>query len=57
MLTPLIVNRLKNNLNVCCVKSPSFGENQKAILNDIATVSGATVISSELGMELRNSGP
>lgn len=49
-LTPIVINRLKGGLNVCCVKSPSFGDNQKAILNDIATVTGATVISEELGM-------
>lgn len=44
-LTNLIVNKVQAGLQVCAVKAPSFGDNRKAILNDLAVLTGATVIS------------
>ena len=44
-LTILTANKMKANFNVCVVKAPSFGDNRKSILNDIAVVTGATVVS------------
>lgn len=44
-LTSLILNKIQNSISVAAVKAPSFGDNRKAILNDIAILSGATVIS------------
>lgn len=52
LLTSLIINKLKNNLKVCVVKSPSFGDNRKAILNDIAIFTGGKYISEEAGLTL-----
>lgn len=45
LLTGLILNRLKNNLKICAVKAPSFGDNRKAILQDIAIFTGGKFIS------------
>lgn len=44
-LANLIVNKVKAGIKVCAVKAPSYGDNRKALLNDIAVLSGATVIS------------
>ena len=44
-LTTLILNKVQNSISVCAVKAPSYGDNRKAILNDIAILTGATVIS------------
>lgn len=55
-LTALIVNKLKAGLKVCVVKSPSFGENRKAMLNDIAILTGSTVVSEEIGITFENAG-
>ena len=52
-LSTLIVNRLRGTLNVCCVKAPGFGDRRKEMLQDIATLTGGTVISEELGLELK----
>ena len=52
-LSTLIVNRLRGTLNVCCVKAPGFGDRRKEMLQDIATLTGGTVISSEVGLELK----
>jgi len=52
-LSTLIVNRLRGTLNVVCVKAPGFGDRRKEMLQDIATLTGGTVISSEVGLELR----
>jgi len=49
-LTSLILNKVQNSISICAVKAPSFGDNRKAILNDIATLTGATVISEEVGV-------
>ena len=51
-LATLLVNRLRGNFNVVCVKAPGFGDRRKAMLQDIAILTGGTVISSELNMEL-----
>ena len=53
-LSTLIVNRLRGTLNVVCVKAPGFGDRRKEMLQDIATLTGGTVISSEVGMELKD---
>ena len=52
-LSTLIVNRLRGTLNVVCVKAPGFGDRRKEMLQDIATLTGGTVISSEVGLELK----
>ena len=51
-LATLLVNRLRGNFNVVCVKAPGFGDRRKAMLQDIAIMTGGTVISSELNMAL-----
>lgn len=53
-LTTIIVNKLKGVFNCVAVKAPGFGDRRKAMLEDIATLTGATVISSDLGFELKN---
>lgn len=53
-LATLVVNRLRANLKVCAVKAPGFGDRRKAILQDIAILTGGQVISEELGMKLEN---
>ena len=52
-LNTLIVNRLRGTLNVVCVKAPGFGDRRKEMLQDIATLTGGTVISEEVGLELK----
>lgn len=54
LLAALIINRLKNNLKVCVVKSPSFGDNRKAVLQDIAIFTGGKYITEEAGLTLEN---
>ena len=51
-LATLLVNRLRGNFNVVCVKAPGFGDRRKEMLQDIAILTGGTVISSQLTMEL-----
>ena len=51
-LATLLVNRLRGNFNCVCVKAPGFGDRRKEILQDIAVLTGGTVISSQLNMEL-----
>ena len=51
-LATLLVNRLRGNFNVVCVKAPGFGDRRKEMLQDIAILTNATVISSQLNMEL-----
>ena len=53
-LTTLIVNKLRGTFNVVAVKAPGYGDRRKAILEDIAILTGGTVISSELGYELKD---
>ena len=51
-LTTLVLNKLRGTLNVLAIKAPGFGDNQKAILEDIAILTGGQVISEEKGMKL-----
>ena len=53
-LSTLIVNRLRGTLSVVAVKAPGFGDRRKEMLQDIATLTGGTVISEEVGLELKN---
>ena len=53
-LATLLVNRLRGNFTCVCVKAPGFGDRRKEMLRDIAILTGGTVISSELNMELQN---
>ena len=51
-LTALVVNKLRGVLNVCAVKAPGFGDRRKAMLGDIATLTGGVLISEDLGIKL-----
>ena len=51
-LATLVVNRLRGSLKICAVKAPGFGDRRKAMLEDIAILTGGTVISEEKGMQL-----
>ena len=53
-LTTLIVNKLRGTFNVVAVKAPGYGDRRKAMLEDIAILTGGSVISSELGYELKD---
>ena len=53
-LAALVVNKLRGTLPVCAVKAPGFGERRKAMLADLAVLTGATVISEDLGVKLEN---
>ncbi len=53
-LTTLVVNKLRGTLNVAAVKAPGFGDRRKEMLKDIATLTGGTMISEELGMGLES---
>src|ERR687885_725305 len=53
-LATLVVNKLRGTLRVCAVKAPGFGDRRKAMLQDIAAVSGAKVVSEETGFKLEN---
>ncbi|MDE6115971.1 MAG: chaperonin GroEL [Duncaniella sp.] len=53
-LATLVVNRLRGSLKVCAVKAPGFGDRRKEMLEDIAVLTGGTVISEEKGMQLPN---
>ena len=53
-LTTLIVNKLRGTFNVVAVKAPGYGDRRKAMLEDIAILTGGTVISSELGLDLKD---
>ena len=52
-LSTLIVNRLRGTLNVVCVKAPGFGDRRKEMLQDIAILTGGTVISADVGLDLK----
>lgn len=54
-LATLVLNKLRGGLKVCAVKAPAFGDNRKAIMNDIAILTGATVVSEEVGLTLEKS--
>ncbi|HYZ42622.1 MAG TPA: chaperonin GroEL, partial [Stellaceae bacterium] len=53
-LATLVVNKLRGTLNACAVKAPGFGDRRKAMLEDIAVVTGGQVISEDLGIKLEN---
>ena len=52
-LSTLLVNKLRGTLNVCCIKAPGFGDRRKEMLEDIAILTGGTVVSSDMGMDLK----
>lgn len=54
-LATLVLNKLRGGLKIACVKAPAFGDNRKAILNDIAILTGGTVVSEEVGLTLEKS--
>jgi chaperonin GroEL len=56
-LATLVVNKLRGGLKICAVKAPGFGDRRKAMLEDIATLSGGQVISEDLGIKLENVTP
>ena len=56
-LATLVVNRLRGSLKVCAVKAPGFGDRRKEMLEDIAILTGGTVISEEKGMQLTSATP
>ena len=53
-LATLVVNKLRGTLQVCAVKAPGFGERRKAMLEDIAVLTGGTMISEDIGIKLEN---
>ena len=53
-LATLVVNRLRGVLNICAVKAPGFGDRRKAMLQDMAVLTGGTVVSEDLGIKLEN---
>jgi chaperonin GroEL len=53
-LATLVVNKLRGTLQICAVKAPGFGERRKAMLDDIAVLTGGTMISEDLGIKLEN---
>ncbi|HIN94295.1 MAG TPA: chaperonin GroEL [Planctomycetes bacterium] len=53
-LTLLVVNKLRGVLNVCASKAPGFGDRRKAMLGDIAVLTGGTMISDDLGLQVEN---
>lgn len=55
-LATLVVNKMRGALNVCAVKAPGFGDRRKAMLEDIAILTGGTVVSEEVGIKLENVG-
>jgi len=56
-LATLVVNKYQKGLQVCVVKAPAFGDNRKAIMNDIAILTGGTVVSEEVGLQLDKAEP
>ena len=55
-LAALVINSIRGSLKICAVKAPGFGDRQKAMLQDIAVLTGADVISEELGLKLEDTG-
>ncbi len=53
-LATLVVNRLRGTIKVCAVKAPAFGDRRKAILEDLAILTGGKVITEDLGIKLEN---
>src|ERR1700744_3645140 len=55
-LATIVVNKIRGLLNIAAVKAPGFGDRRKAMLGDIATLTGATVIAEEVGLKLDQAG-
>lgn len=55
-LATLVVNKLRGIISVCAIKAPGFGERRKALLQDIAIVTGAEFVAKDLGMTVRGLG-
>src|SRR5690606_14103962 len=55
-LATLVVNKVKGGLPLCAVKAPAFGEKRKSLLEDLAILTGATVISDEMGYNIEGVG-
>ena len=53
-LAALVVNKIRGTLNVCAVKAPGFGDRRKAMLEDIAVLTGGKCITEDLGLKLEN---
>ncbi|MTI80268.1 MAG: chaperonin GroEL [Firmicutes bacterium] len=53
-LATLVLNKLRGTMNVCAVKAPGFGDRRKAMLEDIAILTGGTVVTEEVGLKLEN---
>ena len=53
-MATLVVNKIRGTLNVCAVKAPGFGDRRKAMLQDIAMLTGGKAISEDLGVKLEN---
>jgi len=53
-LATLVVNKLRGGLKVSAVKAPGFGDRRKAMLEDIAILTGGTMVSADLGIKLEN---
>src|SRR6187455_3182277 len=53
-LATLVVNKLRGTLQICAVKAPGFGDRRKAMLQDIAALSGGQAITEDLGLKLEN---
>ena len=53
-LATLVVNKLRGTLQVCAVKAPGFGDRRKAMLKDIATLTGGQAVTEDLGLKLEN---
>ncbi len=53
-LATLVVNKLRGTLNICAIKAPGFGDRRKEMLNDIAILTGGTVITEDIGVKLEN---
>ncbi len=56
VLNTLVINKLKGGLSLCAVKAPSFGERRKELLEDLSILTGATLITNELGLSLQEVG-
>ena len=53
-LATLIVNKLRAGIKICAVKAPGFGDNRKATIQDLAVLTGAQVVSEDVGLKLEN---
>lgn len=54
LLATLIINKMKGIIRVCCVKSPSFGDNRKNIMLDLEVYTGGRYVNEEIGMQLEH---